>query len=209
MPLPSSIITSSSSSSSTTTRRWSSPAPDDDAAVRRGNRRRRRRRVEGSSSETTRTTTTEASDDDDDDDSDYEDDSSNPVSSTSTTATGGGSTPQEELEKRLLQDIQRFKAIEQAKTGGVEEKETALAKASDVFSTILVVDFFVVMAFLTWFGVGIITKATTKDSQLLDTFYSLWNPVINPALGILMAGTMAGGGVGWLRKKFGGGDGQQ
>jgi hypothetical protein len=36
----------------------------------------------------------------------------------------------------------------------------------------------------------------------LDLWYKLWEPVFTPALGILMAGALISGALGWINKRL-------
>jgi hypothetical protein len=65
---------------------------------------------------------------------------------------------------------------------------------------ILIADFFFILFVLLWFVAGLAQKAT-GSSQLLDTWYSLWNVVFQPALGVLMLGALMSGAAGKLSEK--------
>lgn len=68
-------------------------------------------------------------------------------------------------------------------------------KAGSILQKVLVADFFVVLAFLGWFVTGVVFKSALNDATVIDKFTDIWMPVIQPALGVLMAGTL---GVGAL-----------
>jgi len=103
-----------------------------------------------------------------------------------------------DLQERLQQDIARFRKKEvEAK---VDEEEltgfSAFAdKAGGVLNKVLVADFFVILAFFGWFVTGVFFKSVLSDASVIDKFTDIWMPVIQPALGLLMAGTL---GVGAL-----------
>lgn len=71
-----------------------------------------------------------------------------------------------------------------------------------VISWILVVDLFVVLAAFAWFMAAVLGKSLNLDLGL-DRWYSLWEPLILPAISVLMAGAIASGVVGWIGRKFG------
>jgi hypothetical protein len=72
----------------------------------------------------------------------------------------------------------------------------------EAFSYILAADFFVVFGFLLYFVAAVAARSLFQDGSLLDKFSELWTPIIQPALGLLMAGTIVGGTV----SKLGGSD---
>ncbi len=74
-----------------------------------------------------------------------------------------------------------------------------LNAVKDAVSLILIVDFFVIIFFLGWF----ILAAILKDSNpfFLERFQDLFNPVVQPAIGILMAGSIASGLLGDRKKE--------
>lgn len=90
-------------------------------------------------------------------------------------------------------DIERFRRAEnrQPETAG----ESIASGAKDIISTIITVDFFVVIAFMLWFIAGVVSSYGFNDTFLLDQFNDKWTPVVQPALGVLMGGTIAGGVV--------------
>lgn len=68
-------------------------------------------------------------------------------------------------------------------------------------NTALMLDLFFVLACFGWFAIAVIGRAT--DIPLgLDIWYSLWNPVVQPAIGILMAGALTSGLISWISKRF-------
>nr|WP_240966358.1 hypothetical protein [Nodosilinea sp. P-1105] len=70
-----------------------------------------------------------------------------------------------------------------------------------MISWILVVDLALVLLSFAWFVVAVIGH--TMNLELgLNLWYSLWNPLILPAISILMAGAIASGVVGWITKRF-------
>lgn len=113
-----------------------------------------------------------------------------PSPGTSRTSTPGKSA--NELAD-LGADIERFRSLENKQPVGVGESLALGAK--DLISTIITVDFFVVIAFMLWFIAGVVSSYGFNNTFLLDEFNDKWTPVVQPALGVLMGGTIAGGVV--------------
>merc|ERR1712146_646880 len=119
-----------------------------------------------------------------------------------------------DLNKRILEDITRMreaekkkkeeailngdsKALQESDKNG--EENSFFESLSNNVSTFLFYDFVVVLMFLGLFLTGLAQKSLTNDSQILDFFNAIWNPVIQPALGLLMAGTLAGGAISYFQ----------
>ncbi len=73
---------------------------------------------------------------------------------------------------------------------------------SRTISWILVVDLGLVLMAFAWFMAAVLGRSMNLNLGL-DLWYSLWNPLILPAISVLMAGAIASGVVGWLGRKFG------
>ena len=65
-------------------------------------------------------------------------------------------------------------------------------KVRSVISTIVTIDFFVVIALLLWFLAGIFGSYVLQNDSIQIAFNNIFNPVVQPALGILMIGSAAG-----------------
>lgn len=74
---------------------------------------------------------------------------------------------------------------------------------------LLIVDFFFVLFALAWLVAGVATngggggggsETGRINGPLLASWFALWPMVFQPAIGILMAGALVSGGVGWLRE---------
>ncbi|NJL00803.1 MAG: hypothetical protein HC838_15230 [Spirulinaceae cyanobacterium RM2_2_10] len=66
---------------------------------------------------------------------------------------------------------------------------------------LLVADVFVVLFAFVWFAIALLGRAT--DLPLgWELWYSLWEPVFTPAIGILMAGAILSGVIGWVSKRL-------
>ncbi|MEO0352858.1 MAG: hypothetical protein AAF282_22700 [Cyanobacteria bacterium P01_A01_bin.15] len=60
--------------------------------------------------------------------------------------------------------------------------------------------FFVLFSFL-WFATALAGQAA--DINLgFDLWYSLWEPLFMPSIGILMAGAIASGVISWVSRRF-------
>ncbi len=105
---------------------------------------------------------------------------------------------EKQLEDRLQEDILKFRKKEVEKKAE-EPEATGLsaltAKAGSALEKVLVADFFVVLGFLGWFLAGVFAKSALGDRSVLDSFNKVWDPLIQPALGVLMAGTLGVGAI--------------
>lgn len=90
-------------------------------------------------------------------------------------------------------DIARFRAKEGTRSESLGESVKSGAK--DLISNIITIDFFVVIAFMLWFIAGVVSTYGFKNTFLLDEFNESWTPIVQPALGLLMGGTIIGGVV--------------
>ena len=89
----------------------------------------------------------------------------------------------------LLADAKRLRAAK----GGSDKKGSSIGDTlSNVVSTIVTTDFFVVCALLLWFLVGVFCSYVLKDDTVQIAFNDIFQPIVQPALGILMIGSAAG-----------------
>ncbi|MEL6489345.1 MAG: hypothetical protein AAFV85_02820 [Cyanobacteria bacterium J06634_6] len=68
-------------------------------------------------------------------------------------------------------------------------------------NTLLMIDLFFVLFSFVWFAIALLGRATNINLGF-DLWYSLWDPIIMPAIGILMAGALVSGISSWVSKKF-------
>ena len=68
-------------------------------------------------------------------------------------------------------------------------------------NTLLMFNLFFVLFCFAWFATALIGRSTNVDLGF-DVWYSLWDPVIMPAIGILMAGALISGISSWVGRKF-------
>jgi hypothetical protein len=60
--------------------------------------------------------------------------------------------------------------------------------------------FFVLLSFF-WLAIAVVGRSTGV-SLGLDVWYKLWEPVMQPAIGILMAGAILSGISSWVSKRL-------
>jgi hypothetical protein len=100
--------------------------------------------------------------------------------------------------EQLLADAKSFRVAENEKDKedkGNKEEEGGISiptSVSSAISTIVTIDFFVVIALLVWFLAGIFGQYVLKDETVQIAFNNIFEPVVQPALGILMIGSAAG-----------------
>lgn len=110
----------------------------------------------------------------------------------------------------LLADLERYGGA--APRGGVDSPTTTPDprsppptatpfSAQDALDKLLVADFFFVLAALAWLVAGVGAQAAGAGPGLADAWFSLWPAVFQPAIGLLMAGALVSGGMGWWRSK--------
>lgn len=68
-------------------------------------------------------------------------------------------------------------------------------------NTLLVINLFFVLFCFFWFVIALIGRSTNVNLGF-DVWYGLWEPVIMPSIGILMAGALVSGISSWVSKKF-------
>lgn len=68
-------------------------------------------------------------------------------------------------------------------------------------NTALTVNLFLVLLSFAWFVLALLGKAANVPLGF-DLWYRLWEPVFTPAIGILMAGAIISGVVGWVSKRL-------
>lgn len=94
----------------------------------------------------------------------------------------------------LLADAKRLRASREEKE---EDEEFNIGPViKNVISTVVTVDFFIVLALLAWFLAGIFGSYVLKNDAVQLAFNGIFEPVVQPALGILMIASAAGGAMG-------------
>jgi hypothetical protein len=67
---------------------------------------------------------------------------------------------------------------------------------------VLMLDIFFVLFSFAWFAIALVGKSLNINLGF-DLWYSLWEPVFMPAIGIVMAGALISGLISWVSKKLG------
>jgi hypothetical protein len=66
---------------------------------------------------------------------------------------------------------------------------------------LLVANLFFVLACFAWLAIGLVGRSVQIDLGL-ELWYKLWTPVMQPAIGILMAGALISGASSWISQKL-------
>jgi hypothetical protein len=66
---------------------------------------------------------------------------------------------------------------------------------------LLVGNLFFVLASFGWFATAVIGRSLNLNLGL-ETWYRLWTPIFQPAIGILMAGAIAIGALRWIGNRW-------
>ena len=74
-------------------------------------------------------------------------------------------------------------------------------RLSNVLNWFLTANFFFVLASFFWFVIALLGRSL-KLSWGLDLWYSLWQPLFSPAIGLLMGGAIVSGVGRWLWGKI-------
>ena len=90
-----------------------------------------------------------------------------------------------------LQQLNSFKSMENNGLSGQQEGSSVVDKVKDILSTVLIADFFLIMAFLLWFIVAAALQSTYP--VVLERFQDIFQPVVVPSLTVLMVGSIASG----------------
>jgi len=71
----------------------------------------------------------------------------------------------------------------------------------NVLNTLLMFNLFFVLFCFFWFAIALVGRSADVDLGF-DLWYGLWEPVIMPSIGILMAGALISGVSSWVSSKF-------
>ena len=74
-------------------------------------------------------------------------------------------------------------------------------KMLDWLNLALMANLFFVLFCFGWLAIAVVGR-TSGISLGLDVWYKLWQPVVQPALGILMTGAIVSGVSSWVAKKL-------
>ena len=120
------------------------------------------------------------------------------VTSFASSSSSASSTSTDDSLARLLQDAKEMSdnnISDDAIGSNKQSSSNDLSiprMISSVISTIVTVDFFVVCGFLLWFLAGIFSSYVLQNDDLQIAFNSNFERLVQPALGILMIGALAG-----------------
>ena len=110
-----------------------------------------------------------------------------------TSSLSSSSSNSDDALQQLLKDAQSMQEKEKIINADGDEGGGALTTGiKNIVSTIVTVDFFVVCAFLVWFLVGIFSSTVLDNDSIQIAFNGIFQPLVQPALGILMIGAIAG-----------------
>ncbi len=108
------------------------------------------------------------------------------------------SRPMDDSMSQLLEDVKAMTEEEQAaaeESGGFfsDSEGTGVKQMiGDALSTIVTVDFFVVLGFLLWFLLGIFSRSVFNDDTIQIAFNNNFEKLVQPALGVLMIAALGG-----------------
>lgn len=90
-----------------------------------------------------------------------------------------------------LQQLDSYKSMNNDGLSGQQEGTSVFDKVKDILSSVLIADFFLIMAFLLWFIVAAALQSTYP--VVLERFQDIFQPVVVPSLTVLMVGSIASG----------------
>jgi hypothetical protein len=91
----------------------------------------------------------------------------------------------------LLADAKRMRAERGGSSSSTNSDVSAGDKIINFLSVVVTLDFFVVCGLLLWFLVGVLCSYVLKNDTVQIAFNGIFQPVVQPALGILMIGSAA------------------
>lgn len=103
-------------------------------------------------------------------------------------------------EDMLLKDLKALRSKRKA-MGKPKGSQPVVDGFKTVIDTILLWDFFLVVGLLVWLVVALIPHFAAKNDVLLDPWLGLWQPFIQPVLGVLMLGTIVQGTLSFINSK--------
>jgi hypothetical protein len=68
-------------------------------------------------------------------------------------------------------------------------------------NTVLTLNLFFVLFSFGWFAIALLGRSLEIPLGF-DLWYRLWEPVFTPAIGILMAGSIASGVISWINRRL-------
>jgi hypothetical protein len=102
---------------------------------------------------------------------------------------------------RTARAAEKAAAVAAAAASGTALPSTELAAWERNLNTFLVADFFLVVLLGLLLIAGVIEQSYNKTTAIADVFFKLWPVLVQPALGVLMAASVASGAAGFARDK--------
>jgi hypothetical protein len=116
-----------------------------------------------------------------------------------TTSRSAAAGEKDDARERLRLDVENFrarKASSRARNDAASSENRGgdtMSAAKSAFDTLLVWNFFLVVALLSWLLVALVPHFAAKNDVLLDPWLAIWQPFIQPVLGVLMLSTIGQG----------------
>lgn len=114
-------------------------------------------------------------------------------SSSMNNASDSGGVDSDDSLAQLLADAKAMRKDVADSDDETEGDASIQESVRSILSTIVTIDFFVVCALLLWFLAGIFCSYILKNDAVQIAFNSIFQQVVQPALGILMIGSAASG----------------
>ncbi len=87
-----------------------------------------------------------------------------------------------------------------ASTGTPPEASNVWGTLKMLLDRLLVLNVFLVIGAALWFAVAVVMQSQGRGGPL-HAFQSLWEPLIMPAVGLLMAAALLSGILGWWQRR--------
>eukprot|EP00741_Cyanophora_paradoxa_P000105 tig00000057_g101.t1 len=100
--------------------------------------------------------------------------------------------------EEMRRDIERMKRKSAPRDAGAQDEKP---KYQELLNNFLAANVFVVAGFAVFFAVAVGLKSSGVTEAPLDFFVKIWDPVIQPVMGIMMGGAIVQGAYGYVQKK--------
>ena len=104
-------------------------------------------------------------------------------------ATSSSTAKVDDSLQQLLADARQMKALDEESSS--DGSQNAMGTIRNAVSTLVTIDFFVVFALLLWFLAGVFSSYVLQNDAIQIAFNNIFQPVVQPALGILMIAAIA------------------
>ncbi len=108
----------------------------------------------------------------------------------------GAAARKRAADEMVRRDMEMLKQKRKVETQVEDVKP--LQSVRSAIETLLLVDFFLVVALLAWLVVALVPHFAAQNDVLLDPWLALWKPFIQPVLGVLMLGTIVQGTISYV-----------